>query len=82
VSTTAPSRGLGRFLRSGQGWPYLLAPFILIAAALEAAGAAPSLVFCASALGVIPTAALMGRATEELADIVRRELERPLDCRE
>ena len=68
MSTTAPSRGLGRFLRSGQGWPYLLAPFILIAAALEAAGAAPSLVFCASALGVIPTAALMGRATEELAD--------------
>ena len=68
MSTTAPSRGLGRFLRSGQGWPYLLTPFILIAAGLEAAGAQPAFVFFASALGVIPTAALMGRATEELAD--------------
>jgi Ca2+:H+ antiporter len=68
VSTTAPSRGLGRFLRSGEGWPYLLTPFILIAAVLEAAGAQPAFVFFASALGVIPTAALMGRATEELAD--------------
>jgi Ca2+:H+ antiporter len=69
VSTTAPSPpGLGRFLRSGQGWPYLLTPFILIAVFLEAAGAQPALVFFASAAGVIPTAALMGRATEELAD--------------
>src|SRR5205085_4531908 len=49
-------------------WPYLLTPFILIAVALELAGASPPLVFFASAAGVIPTAALMGRATEELAD--------------
>src|SRR5213079_1627922 len=56
------------FLRSGQGWPYLLTPFILIAVALEAAGASPPLVFFASAAGVILTAALMGRATEELAE--------------
>src|SRR2546427_7351672 len=69
MSTTAPSPpGLGRFLRSGQGWPYLLTPFILIAVLLEVAGAQPALVFFASAAGVIPTAALMGRATEELAD--------------
>ena len=68
MSTTAPSRGLGPFLRSGEGWPYLLAPFIVIAAVLEVAGAQPAFVFFASALGVIPTAALMGRATEELAD--------------
>src|SRR5256714_902918 len=69
VSTTAPSAaGLGRSLRSGQGWPYLLTPFILIAVALEVAGASPPLVFFASAAGVIPTAALMGRATEELAN--------------
>ena len=69
MSTTARSAaGLGRFLRSGQGWPYLLTPFILIAVALEVAGASPPLVFFASAAGVIPTAALMGRATEELAD--------------
>jgi Ca2+:H+ antiporter len=58
---------LGSFLTSGQGWPYLLVPFIPIAVALELAHAGPALIFFASALGVIPTAALMGRATEELA---------------
>jgi Ca2+:H+ antiporter len=57
----------GRFLFSGDGWPYLLVPFIPIAIVLEVvhAGAVPTF-FC-SAAGVIPTAALMGRATEELA---------------
>jgi len=35
--------------------------------ALDLAGAPAGLVFGASALGIIPTAALMGRATEELA---------------
>jgi Ca2+:H+ antiporter len=34
---------------------------------LDLAGAAAGLVFATSALGIIPTAALMGRATEELA---------------
>ena len=47
--------------------PYLLTPLIPIAVALELAGASAVLVFAASALGIIPTAALMGRATEELA---------------
>jgi Ca2+:H+ antiporter len=56
-----------RFLTSGQGWPYLLVPFIPIAIVLDVAGASPALIFFSSALGVIPTAALMGRATEELA---------------
>jgi Ca2+:H+ antiporter len=56
-----------RFLLSGQGWPYLLVPFIAIAVALDLAHASAPLIFFASALGVIPTAALMGRATEELA---------------
>jgi Ca2+:H+ antiporter len=56
-----------RFLLSGAGWPYLLVPFIAIAIALELAHASATLIFVASALGVIPTAALMGRATEELA---------------
>ncbi len=51
----------------GQGWPYLLVPFIPIAIALDVAGASDALVFVASALGIVPTAALMGRATEELA---------------
>ena len=58
---------LRRFLLSGSGWPYLLVPFIPIAIALDLAHAAPALVFLAAAAGVIPTAALMGRATEELA---------------
>jgi Ca2+:H+ antiporter len=58
---------LRRFLFTGSGWPYLLVPFIPIAVALELANASPALVFGTSALGVIPTAALMGRATEELA---------------
>jgi len=56
-----------RFLLSPQGWPYLLVPFIPIAVALEFAHASPVTIFFISAAGVIPTAALMGRATEELA---------------
>ncbi len=58
---------LRRFLTSGGGWPYLLVPFIPLAIALDVAGAGAALIFTSSALGVIPTAALMGRATEELA---------------
>jgi Ca2+:H+ antiporter len=58
---------LRRFLLSGSGWPYLLVPFIVIAVVLDLLGASAVLVFFASALGVVPTAALMGRATEELA---------------
>ena len=46
---------------------YLLAVFIPVAVALELAHADPVLIFGAAALGVIPTAALMGEATEELA---------------
>jgi len=45
----------------------LLTPLIPLAVALELAGASASLVFASSALGIVPTAALMGRATEELA---------------
>jgi Ca2+:H+ antiporter len=55
-----------RFLGGG-GWPYLLVPFIPIAIALELAHAGAAVIFTASALGVVPTAAMMGRATEELA---------------
>jgi Ca2+:H+ antiporter len=61
-----PSFGKG-FLLSPHGWPYLLVPFIPIAVALELAHASAGLIFFAAALGVIPTAALMGRATEEVA---------------
>jgi Ca2+:H+ antiporter len=55
------------FLRSPSGWPYLLAPLIPIAVALDLADASAGLVFVTAALGIVPTAALMGRATEELA---------------
>jgi Ca2+:H+ antiporter len=55
------------FLLSPLGWPYLLTPFIPLAVAFELTHVAPTIVFTASALGIIPTAALMGRATEELA---------------
>ncbi len=56
-----------RFFLSAHGWPYLLVPFIPIAIAFEFAHAGAVPLFLTSALGVIPTAALMGRATEELA---------------
>ena len=56
-----------RFLLSSEGWPYLLVPFIPIAVVFEFGGIGAVPTFFASTLGVIPTAALMGRATEELA---------------
>ncbi len=46
---------------------YFLGVFIPAAIALELAHADPVLVFAAAALGVIPTAAVMGEATEHLA---------------
>ena len=55
------------FLRSSEGWPYLLVPFIPAAVVLEAMHANAIAVFFVSAAGVIPTAALMGQATEHLA---------------
>jgi Ca2+:H+ antiporter len=60
------SRGLA-FLLTPKGWPYLLVPFIPIAIALDVANASPVAIFFTAALGIIPTAALMGIATEELA---------------
>jgi Ca2+:H+ antiporter len=55
------------FFLSPLGWPYLLVPLIPIAVALEIGGAPATVIFACAALGIIPTAALMGRATEELA---------------
>ena len=55
------------FLFSGEGWPYWLVPFIPIAIVLEFLHGSATLLFVTSAAGVIPTAALMGKATEELA---------------
>jgi Ca2+:H+ antiporter len=55
------------FLLTPLGYPYLLVPLIPVAVALALADAPATVIFAASALGIIPTAALMGRATEELA---------------
>jgi Ca2+:H+ antiporter len=54
-------------LLGAQTWPYLLTPAIPIAVLLELAGASDTAIFIASALAVVPPAALMGKATEELA---------------
>jgi Ca2+:H+ antiporter len=68
LTTQTPEAATKRnFLLTGGGWPYLLVPLIPVAILLELVHADAVLVFAASALGVIPTAALMGRATEELA---------------
>jgi Ca2+:H+ antiporter len=67
VTQAQASFNLRGFLLSGEGWPYVLVPFIPIAVVLRFADADAGFVFFSSALGVIPTAALMGRATEELA---------------
>ena len=56
-----------RSLLQAFGWSQYLLPFLPIAVALEVAHADPVIVFAASALGVIPTASLMGTATEQLA---------------
>jgi Ca2+:H+ antiporter len=56
-----------RWIFGAEGWPYLLTPLIPLAIVLELANANDVAVFIASAIGVIPPAALMGRATEELA---------------
>ena len=58
---------LNRSFFIGPGWPYLLVPFIPIALVLSIAGASDVAVFFTSAVGIIPTAALMSTATEELA---------------
>ena len=45
----------------------MLVPFIPLAIALELAHVSATVIFFTAALGIIPTAALMGQATEELA---------------
>jgi Ca2+:H+ antiporter len=67
VSTASAPFNLRRFLLSGEGWPYLLVPFIPVAIVLNAVNADALIVFSASVMGVVPTAALMGKATDELA---------------
>ncbi|MGI8802711.1 MAG: calcium/proton exchanger [Solirubrobacteraceae bacterium] len=62
-----PPRLPGSLRPTGETWPLLLCPFIVLAVVLDLLGAPDVAVFACSAIGVIPPAALMGRATEELA---------------
>jgi Ca2+:H+ antiporter len=64
---TSPSPP-GRRLLGPDSWPYLLSPLIPAAVIADLAGASATLVFFVSALALIPPAAMMGRATEELAE--------------
>ncbi len=60
---TNPKRLLG-----ADGWPYLLSPLIVAAVIVDLAGAPATVIFFVSAVALIPPAAMMGRATEELAE--------------
>ena len=63
-----PRRPSGlRWLATPDGWPWLLTPAIPLAVVFELANASDVAIFVSAAIGVIPPAALMGKATEELA---------------
>src|SRR5882757_1095653 len=57
-----------RRLFGPDSWPYLLSPLIPGAVIADLAGASGTVVFVLSALALVPPAAMMGRATEELAE--------------
>jgi Ca2+:H+ antiporter len=63
--TSPPSR---RRLLGPDSWPYLLSPLIPAAVIADLANASATVVFFVSAVALIPPAAMMGRATEELAE--------------
>jgi Ca2+:H+ antiporter len=57
-----------RFFLSSEGWPYMLVPMIPLAVILDfGGGGTATLIFITAAIGLVPAAAIMGRATEELA---------------
>src|SRR3954447_16056792 len=62
------SRPSGRRWLGPDSWPYVLSPLIPAAVIAELANASATLVFFLSAVALIPPAAMMGRATEELAE--------------
>jgi Ca2+:H+ antiporter len=64
---TPPSPG-GRRLLGADTWPYLLSPLIPAAVLVDVFGAPAAVIFFVSAVALIPPAAMMGRATEELAE--------------
>src|SRR3954451_18745554 len=63
----SPSPG-GRRLLGPDSWPYLLSPLIPAAVIVDILGAPAAIIFFVSAVALIPPAAMMGRATEELAE--------------
>jgi Ca2+:H+ antiporter len=63
--TSTPSR---RRLLGPDSWPYLLSPLILAAVVVDLLDVSAVVVFFVSAVALIPPAAMMGRATEELAE--------------
>jgi Ca2+:H+ antiporter len=62
--TSTPSRRL----LGPDTWPYLLSPLIPAAVLVDLLGASATVIFFVSAVALIPPAAMMGRATEELAE--------------
>src|SRR5205823_1241018 len=48
-------------------WVWVLLPVGVVGYALSYTGVSPALLFCLTALGIVPLAALIGKATEELA---------------
>jgi Ca2+:H+ antiporter len=57
-----------RRLLGADSWPYLLSPLIPAAVIADVANAPATVIFFVSAVALIPPAAMMGRATEELAE--------------
>src|SRR3954471_12549085 len=62
-----PSRDRGRLI-GADSWPYLLSPLIPAAVIVDLLDAPATGIFFVSAVALIPPAAMMGRATEELAE--------------
>src|SRR5215216_4755325 len=63
-----PPTQVERRMLGADSWPYFLSPLILAAVIVDLAGAPASVIFFVSAVALIPPAAMMGRATEELAE--------------
>src|SRR5215208_6907424 len=63
-----PPTQVKRRMLVSDSWPYFLSPLIPGAVIVDLAGAPASVIFFVSAVALIPPAAMMGRATEELAE--------------
>ena len=68
MSQPTPRSPGGRRLPGADSWPYLLSPLIPAAVIVDLADVSATVVFFVSAVALIPPAAMMGRATEELAE--------------